>query len=282
MTSVGVVGLGQIGSGLAGAVSGAGLTLAVHDVRPAAMEPFADRAQLCGDVPGAASAADVLLVAVVDDDQVRQVLTGPDGALEAMRPGAVVAVVSTISLATLADVADVAAGRGVGLIDCGVTGGPAAAAAGQLVSMVGGSDADVEAARPALEAFSSLVLRMGPLGAGMKAKLARQVAQFGAWLAAFEGARLAEAGGADLGALAQAIRAGDALTGGPTALMFRSTTAPWAETDDAGLVEAMRVAAGLARKDLDAAGRLAADLGLDTPFLRLLGSSIDAVFGFGS
>jgi 3-hydroxyisobutyrate dehydrogenase-like beta-hydroxyacid dehydrogenase len=145
--------------------------------------------------------------------------------------------------------------------------------------MVGGADDAVEAARPVLEVFSSLVVRMGPVGAGMRAKLARQVVQFGSWLAAYEAQRLAEAGGVDLARLAEVIRASDARIGGTTALMFRKTVAPFTSDDDPGLVGAMRNAAALARKDLQAAGALAAELGVEVPLVELATASMDKVFG---
>ena len=274
---VGVVGLGQIGSGLVRGLVGGGHSVFVHDVRPEAAEQFGETVTWRATLAELGAGVEVLLVAVVNDQQVTDVLTE---ALPAMRAGTNVAVVSTISIPTLERVTELASERGVGVVDCGVTGGPAAAAQSQLVSMVGGADECFEAVKPALEAFSSVVLRMGDLGSGMRAKLARQVVQFGSWLACFEAQRIAEAAGVDLQRLAQAIKAGDATTGGAAALMFRRTTAPWSDADDAGLVGAMRTAAGLARKDVVAAGDLAGELGLHSDFLDLLGRDLDSVFGF--
>jgi 3-hydroxyisobutyrate dehydrogenase-like beta-hydroxyacid dehydrogenase len=145
--------------------------------------------------------------------------------------------------------------------------------------MVGGSDEDFTRARAVLDVFSSLVVRMGPLGAGMRSKLARQVVQFGSWLAAYEGQRLAEAADVDLAKFAQVIRESDAKIGGATALMFRSTVAPFGADDDPGLIEAMRNGARLAHKDLAAARALAAELALDVPLVDLANEQMDRVFG---
>lgn len=279
MSRVGVIGLGQIGRGLMKALEPTGFDLAVCDVRQEAMAPYEARSEACPDPAAAGRRADVVVVAVVDDQQVLDVLTGPAGALGTLGRGAVVVVVSTVAIETLRTVAEVASGRGVGVVDCGVSGGPAAAAEGKWVSMVGGDDWAVEAARPVLDVFSSLVVRMGPLGAGMRAKLARQVVQFGSWLAAYEAQRIAEAAGVELARLAQVIRESDARIGGPTALMFRPTVAPFTADDDAGLVAAMRTAAALAHKDLRAARALAAELEIDVPLVSLADELMDKVFG---
>lgn len=279
MTVVGVIGLGEIGRGLMTALEPTAFDLAVCDVREEAMAPYASRATICPDPARLGETADVVLVAVVNDGQVMDVLEGADGALGTLRPGTVVIVISTVAVETLRKVAAAAAGRHVGVVDCGVTGGPAAAAQGRWVSMVGGDDRAVESACPVLDVFSSMVVRMGPLGAGMRAKLARQVVQFGSWLAAYEAQRIAEAAGVDLQKLAQVIRESDAVIGGPTALMFRQTVAPLTDDDDAGLVAALRNAASLAHKDLGAAKALASELGIEVPLVSLADEQMDRVFG---
>ena len=106
---------------------------------------------------------------------------------------------------------------------------------------------------------------MGPFGAGLAAKLARNLVQYGSWLAAYEGQLLAEAAGIDLPKLAQVIKASDARIGGASTLMFRSTVAPFTDDDDAGLVGAMHAAAALAHKDLRAALELARVAGRRPP-----------------
>ena len=279
MTVVGVIGAGEIGRGLMKALDPTEFQIAVCDVRQEAIEPYEHRAMLCNDARSLGAVADVVLVAVVDDAQVLKVLEGPDGALDTLRPHSTVLVISTVSIGTLRRAAAKAAEVGVGLLDCGVSGGPAAAAEGQWVSMVGGSDEDFEKVRTVLEVFSSLVVRMGPLGAGMRSKLARQVVQFGSWLAAYEAQRLAEAAGVDLAKLAQVIKESDSKIGGATALMFRSTVAPFSADDDPGLVEAMRNGARLAHKDLAAARALAAELALQVPVVDLADEQMDRVFG---
>jgi 3-hydroxyisobutyrate dehydrogenase-like beta-hydroxyacid dehydrogenase len=247
--TVGVIGLGDIGSGVAAGLVRAGVDLVVCDIRPESTAPFAETARVASDPADLGSSSDVVVVAVVTDAQVVSVLDGDNGALARARPGSTVLIVSTVAPSTVARVADLAAAAGVSVADCGVSGGPSSAAEGALISMIGGDDEVVERIRPVLDAFSSLVVRMGPLGSGLQAKLARNLVQYASWLAAYEAQVLAEAAGIELAKLAQVIKASDARIGGASTLMFRRTAAPFTADDDTGLVEAMRTAASLAHKD---------------------------------
>ncbi|HEY7946159.1 MAG TPA: NAD(P)-dependent oxidoreductase [Acidimicrobiales bacterium] len=279
--TVGVIGLGDIGSGVAKGLGRAGIDLVVCDVRPESTAPFADRARVAADPADLGAIVDVVVIAVVTDDQVLSVLDGPGGALSRARPGTTVLIVSTVAPSTVAKVAELSAACGVRVADCGVSGGPSSAAEGMLVSMVGGDDDVVERIRPVLDAFSSLVVRMGPLGSGLQAKLARNLVQYASWLAAYEAQVLAEAAGIELAKLAQVIRASDARIGGASTLMFRRTVAPFSADDDEGLVNAMRTAATLAHKDLRAAMELAAGLGIELPLAAMTDDRADALFGIG-
>jgi 3-hydroxyisobutyrate dehydrogenase-like beta-hydroxyacid dehydrogenase len=156
-----------------------------------------------------------------------------------------------------------------------------AAAEGELVAMVGGSDEAVSRIAPVLDAFSSVVLHMGPPGSGLQAKLARNIVQYGSWLAAYEAQRLAEAAGIELSKLATAIRESDAKIGGASRLMFRETVDPFDETADERLVAAMRAGAELAHKDLRAALALGGELGVTLPMTELTEDLCDDVFGLG-
>jgi 3-hydroxyisobutyrate dehydrogenase len=129
--------------------------------------------------------------------------------------------------------------------------------------------------------MGSLVVHMA-CWAGMLAKLARNLVQYGSWLAAYEGQRLAEASGIELAKLAEVIRASDAKIGGAATLMFRPTVAPLGPADDARLVGAMRAAAALAHKDLRAALEAGAGLGLDLPLATMTEACCDQIFGVGA
>jgi len=220
-------------------------------------------------------------VAVVNDEQVHAVLSGPDGGLAAAGPGTIVIVVSTISAPCVQAVGAEAATLGVAILDCGVTGGPAAAASGDLVCMVGGDPAVIERAAPVFDALSSLTVTMGPFGTGLAAKLARNLITYGSWLAAHEGAQLAEAAGISLPKLAEVVRASDVHIGGASRLLFRTTAAPFTDDDDKGLVGAMQSGASLAHKDLAAALELAEALQVELPLAAMTEQRTDEIFGVG-
>jgi 3-hydroxyisobutyrate dehydrogenase-like beta-hydroxyacid dehydrogenase len=275
--TVAVIGLGTIGGGVAEALCRAGYRPVVRDVRPEAAARFAERAEVAASTAEALR-AEVAVVAVVDDAQLRAVVaeSGPSPG-----PSRVLVVLSTVSPGCLADVRRSLASTGTAVVDCGVSGGPAAAAAGDLVCMVGGEDEAVERVRPVLQAFSAEVVHVGPPGTGLAAKLARNLVQYAAWMAALDGARLAEAAGVPLATLAQVVRAADARSGGVTALMFRATAAPFGPDDDPGLVEAMRTGASLARKDLQAALGMGRALGVHLPAGELAEARCEEIFGVG-
>ena len=150
-------------------------------------------------------------------------LQGPDGVFTGAAPGTTVVIVSTIPTTTVLELRAEGAPTGVAVVDCGVSGGPDAAASGDLVCMIGGSAEEVDRVRPVLDVISCLVLHMGPPGAGLAAKLARNLITYGSWLAVFEAQELAEAAGIDLVKLGEATRESDKWIGGASRLMFRTT-----------------------------------------------------------
>ena len=120
-------------------------------------------------------------------------------------------------------------------------------------------------------------MHMGPVGAGTRAKLARNLLQFAAFTAAAEAQRLAEAAGVDLRKLGRVVRHSDAVTGGPGAIMLRPTTAPL-DADDP-LQEILEHVRALGEKDLSLALDLGAELGVDLPMARLALASFAAGLG---
>jgi 3-hydroxyisobutyrate dehydrogenase-like beta-hydroxyacid dehydrogenase len=257
MTRVGFVGLGNIGKPMALRLA-ATVELWVYDVVPAAAEEVKG-ATVATSVADVASRVDVLCVMVRDDDQVRAVAAE---ALTVATPPIVV-IHSTVAPSTPAELADL----GLRVLDAPVSGGPMGAADGSLAIMVGGSAADYAVAEPVLARMGSKVVHAGPLGAGTKMKLARNLIHFVAFTAVTEAQRLAEASGLDLKALGEVVRHTDAVTGGPGAIMYRDTTAPL-DTDDFwwGVFDHVRA---LGEKDLSFAIELADTLGVDVPLARL-------------
>jgi 3-hydroxyisobutyrate dehydrogenase-like beta-hydroxyacid dehydrogenase len=280
--TIGVIGLGTIGSGIATNVHAAGLPLVVCDVSVEATHRHAAYAKVVGSPADLARESEIAVVAVVNDEQVHSVLSGPEGMLAAGATGITVVVVSTITPACVAAIGAEATALGVPIVDCGVSGGPSAAASGNLVCMCGGDPDVIAGLAPLFEAIGSLAVTMGPFGTGLAAKLARNLVQYGGWLAAYEGQALAEAAGIDLAKLAQVVRSSDAQSGGQTTLMFRHTVAPFTTADDEALVRAMRAATDLARKDLQAALALADELHLELPLAVMTEARCADIFGLGT
>lgn len=269
MTRIGIIGIGRIGGGVVRSLDRSrDCELIAYDLRAKALEAVAAQASAASSPREAGEGAAVVFVAVFDDAQVREALSGPDGVFAAeQRPRAVV-ILSTVTLATIAWAAEEGAKVGVAVLDCGVTGGDAIEE-GSIVAMIGGGRDDYEFAKRFIEAFADPALYMGELGTGMKAKLARNLLTFGVWYAVAEATRLAAAAGVDIDQFVQASDAGDACTGGPTALLKRGIRPHERPRDDAA--EQQRTGfVKYAQKDLAAALELARENGLELPAAELV------------
>ncbi|MFA5885257.1 MAG: NAD(P)-dependent oxidoreductase [Acidimicrobiia bacterium] len=273
-TRAGFIGLGSQGGPMARRIVDAGLPLTLWARRPESVAPFADTAATVASTPAAlAAASDVVGICVVADADVEDVLLRPDGVLAGAAPGCVVALHATIHPDTCRRMAAAAAARGVALVDAPVSGGAPAAAAGTLLVMAGGDEADIARCQPVFETFADPVIRLGPVGSGQMAKLMNNfvfTAQVGAALDTFT---FAEGLGVDRAALAQVLAHG---SGGSRAAGIIAATG----FDTTGLASH----AGLLHKDvgiiLEVArtrGATAPDalLGLTEHALRLLGVSGD-------
>ncbi|MDO9457628.1 NAD(P)-dependent oxidoreductase [Nocardioides sp.] len=265
MTTVGFVGLGNIGKPMALRLAASDLDLVVFDVAPGPVDELvAASAKAAASVAELAAAADVVCVMVRDDDQVRDVLGQVLGVAGDRQT---VVIHSTVAPTTPAELEDTAARHGIKVVDAPVSGGPMGAAEGTLAIMVGGSEEAYAAARPALEAMGSKVVHAGPIGSGTRMKLARNLLHFVAFTAATEAQRLAEASGLDVKVLGEVVRHTDAITGGPGAIMWRDTAAPIAPDDFWHGV--FTHVADLGEKDLRFATALADELGVDVPLADL-------------
>jgi 3-hydroxyisobutyrate dehydrogenase-like beta-hydroxyacid dehydrogenase len=208
---VSFIGLGEQGKPIAVNLAKAGCDLMVHDLR---VEPVRELAALGAQVAMSARDAgaygDVIEIIVVNDAQVEAVVFGDDGVLAGARPASLIALHSTIRPATVRKVAQAAAAKGVGVVNAPVSGGARGAETRTLCYTVGGEKEAVDRCRPLFETSGNNILHFGPLGAGMAAKLARQVIICLNVLAAHEGMIIAEKAGLDLTLMQEAIRAGGA------------------------------------------------------------------------
>jgi 3-hydroxyisobutyrate dehydrogenase len=182
----------------------AGWDLVVHDVRP---EPvLALPTAKAVDTPAAlAGASDVILIWVVDDDQVRSIIGGPDGIAAALRPGATVALHSSVLPATAIAAAGQIATAGGRLVDAPVSGARPAAERGTLTVMAGGEAEDVAALRDVFGAYASTVLHLGAVGTGQAMKLVNNVMLHMNHLVAIEAINLGTALGLDEAAMVATV-----------------------------------------------------------------------------
>ena len=273
--AVGFIGLGNIGAPMAGHLVDWPGGLVVCDVRPDACEPFvAEGARAVATPAEVAAEADVISVMVRDDAQVEDVL---GGVLAAGRSGIVVAVHSTIAPGTAERLAERAAAGGVAVVDAAVSGGPMGAAEGKLAVMVGGDDDAVERCRAPFGRWAGRIEHFGPVGAGTRAKLARNLVTYVSYAAVGEALRLAEAGGLDVHRLGEVIRYSDSLTGGPGAIAVRRTTEPLA--DDDPLRPPFVHGYELGEKDLHLALTLGEELDVELPLTSVALAQLAAAFG---
>ncbi len=276
--AVGFIGLGNIGAPMAKTLRNWPGGLVVHDALASAMDPFIAK----GATPAASGAqvaqlASVICVMVQNAAQVEAVMVGPDGILATAAPGTVIAVHSTISPDDAERLAGIASDAGVELIDAPVSGGAIGAHGGTLAVMAGGSADAVARCERVFDHFAALVVHMGPVGAGTKTKIARNLVTFASFAAVGEAQRLAEAAGLDLAKLGDVVRHSDAITGGAGAIMLRDQAGEMSPDD--GLRPIFAHSAVLGNKDLALAIKLAASLDVEVPLAELAMEYLESALG---
>jgi 3-hydroxyisobutyrate dehydrogenase-like beta-hydroxyacid dehydrogenase len=263
--AVGVIGLGHIGAGVSRSISSGGFTVSGYDVRMDAVRDLAGVVTPASAPAEIAAQSDVVLIAVLNDEQVRSVLVGTGGLLDKPARCKTVVSLSTTTLSTVRWAATECEQLDVALLDCGVSGGRGGLEARAIAAMVGGPAQAFGHARPVLEAFADPVLHMGELGRGMAAKLARNVLVYTDWSVAWEAARLAEAAGVDVAKFVQAVDASDRYIDGHTALIRAGVGLAQAGPEARARGAAVAI---YAEKDLRAALELGEELEIEMPAAR--------------
>jgi 3-hydroxyisobutyrate dehydrogenase-like beta-hydroxyacid dehydrogenase len=165
---VGIAGVGEMGAAMAGHLAAKGHDVSAYDVDRAKLTAAAERGiAVAGGLEALAETAEIFLVVVSTDEQSAAVT---EALSQHAKYGALIAVVATNHPNTMKDLAALCASRGKRFIDAPVVYGASGAREGTLLSLCGGSEEDVERARPVLMAYSRNVLRVGPVGAGQLAK----------------------------------------------------------------------------------------------------------------
>ena len=174
---VAFIGLGVMGYSMAGHLARAGHATAVYNRNPAKAAAWVAKysGQSAPTPREAAAGAQIVFVCVGNDDDLRSVVLGADGALAGMASGAVLVDHTTASAEVARELHALAAARGVAFVDAPVSGGQAGAVNGALTVMCGGDAAPFSAMHPVAMAFSRAVTLVGAPGAGQLAKMVNQI-----------------------------------------------------------------------------------------------------------
>ena len=195
--NTGVVGLGDMGSGLAKNLIKSGFPAYGFDLSEARMKAFSDLGgNLAASVRDLAQKTDVVFVMVMTGDQAKSVILGGDGLAANMPKGSVIILTATIKPNEAIEIGKALNGTGIGLVDSPVSGGFPGAQGGTLTMMAAGSHKDMETARPAMEAVSSTIWNVGDQpGQGQTVKACLQSLLGAMFSATFEAAAMAAKAG---------------------------------------------------------------------------------------
>jgi 3-hydroxyisobutyrate dehydrogenase-like beta-hydroxyacid dehydrogenase len=210
MSTIGFVGLGEMGAAIAGRLLAAGHQVVGTNRTASKAAPLIERGLIWRDTPSeVAAAAATVFSMVTDDAALAAVTSGQRGILAGLSPGNIYVDMSTVSPAASRELAEDARARGARMLDAPVSGSVPAAQDGTLTIMVGGDEETYLAVEPVLRHLGT-VTRVGGNGQGLLLKLAINISLATQMLAFSEGVLLAERGGIDP-ALAVDVMAGSAV-----------------------------------------------------------------------
>ena len=206
---IGFAGLGVMGGPMARHLLKAGHEVTGYNRSPEKAKVWAEAngGRAAATVGEAAEGADLFILCVGNDDDVRQVV---GEALAILKAGAVVVDHTTTSAKVAREMAELCGAKGVAFVDAPVSGGQAGAENGQLSVMAGGEAEALETARPALESYSKAIQHMGPAGSGQLTKMVNQIAIAGVVQGLAEAVHFAKVAGLDTDKAYDAVSKGAA------------------------------------------------------------------------
>lgn len=272
---IGLIGLGIMGKPMARNLVKAGYSLVVHNrSRGAVDELTAESDQITGasSPREVAEQVSIVITMLPDSPDVRAVVFGEDGILEAMNEGDLLIDMSTIAPETAIEVSEALKARGASALDAPVSGGDKGAIAGTLSIMVGGEEADFERAKPLFEAMGKTIVHVGAPGAGQTVKACNQVVVAMNYAAVSEALVLGSKAGVDPAKVVEVLNGGLAASRvlemrGPTMIEHNFTPG-------------FRV--NLHRKDLGIALATGKENGVSMPATALVSQLFDALAATGS
>ncbi|MEZ5811080.1 MAG: NAD(P)-dependent oxidoreductase [Rhizobiaceae bacterium] len=254
MATVAFLGLGVMGYPMAGhLMARGGHKMTVYNRTASKAEKWAAeyKSEHALTPAEAAKDKDFVFACVGNDDDLRQVTTGPGGAFEAMKSGSVFIDNTTASAEVARELAGAAADKGFGFIDAPVSGGQAGAENGQLTVMCGGDEETFARARPVIEAYAKMVGLMGPVGSGQLTKMVNQICIAGLVQGLAEGIHFGKKAGLDIEKVIDVISKGAA---GSWQMDNRHKTMNRGEYDFGFAVDWMRKDLGICLDEADRNG----------------------------
>ncbi|WBU61296.1 NAD(P)-dependent oxidoreductase [Paracoccus albus] len=262
MAKLAFLGLGVMGYPMAGHLAKAGHQVTVYNrTGEKAAKWVKEHGGASAETPReAAVGAEFVMACVGNDDDLRSVCLGDDGAFAGMEKGAVFTDHTTVSARVTRELADAAAEIGAAYVDAPVSGGQAGAENGQLSIMCGGEQKDFDRAQPIMDSYAKICRLMGPVGAGQTTKMCNQIAIAGLVQGLSESLRFAEASGLDIENVVEVISQGAA---GSWQMVNRHKTMAAGEFEHGFAVDWMR-------KDLGICLSTADDLEVSLPVTALV------------
>lgn len=207
--NIGYIGLGLMGGPCARHLQKAGHKIYIWARTRAKVKEFEDAGMVWCDSPAqVAESVDILFTNLSDTPDVEAVLVGPNGVINANRPGLVVVDMSTISAIATRAMAKELKAKGIELVDAPVSGGTQGAQNASLTVMVGASEAVFVKVKPVLECMGSKITRIDEVGAGQVAKSCNQIIITGTLMAVSEAFKLADSLGVDKAQVREALLGG--------------------------------------------------------------------------
>jgi len=209
---VAFIGLGVMGYPMAGHLAKNGFEVTVYNRTGAKAEQWVEEyAGKQAPTPALAAAdAQIVFACVGNDDDVRAISSGPDGAFSAMAGGSIFVDHTTASAEVARELAAKSAGKDIAFLDAPVSGGQAGAQNGVLTVMVGGSQETFDQAKPVMDSYSRAVGLMGPVGSGQLTKMVNQICIAGLVQGLSEGLDFASRCGLDVDQVLEVISKGAA------------------------------------------------------------------------
>ncbi len=212
MAKVAFLGLGVMGYPMAGHLQAKGHEVTVYNRTTAKAEAWVEEhgGAMAATPKEAAAGAEFVMTCVGNDDDLRKVCAGPDGAFAGMGEGAILVDHTTVSVKVTAELYAAGKDKGIAFVDAPISGGQAGAENGILSIMCGGDVAAYAAAEPVMQAYGRTIKHLGESGAGQLTKMVNQICIAGLVQGLSEGLHFAEKAGLDIREVVDVIQGGAA------------------------------------------------------------------------